>query len=213
MHGTSNRRHWSAGCGSTRGMTLIEVLAVIGIFGVLMTIGTVSTIKMSTLITRQKHFTETDSQVRKALIRISEDLRSTTREPGASFAAEQGSYSINGRTLPSDGLRFLCNTPSAESEDVTWQVDYSIGRSVSADEKGLIQRLRVPGEKGGMEQNLCPAVVGLDAKFLPSRDATAFVGDWARGIPAAVKLVLIVENVRLPGHFLTYVTTVNIASG
>ncbi len=173
--------------GKSGGMTLIELLVAISIFGIFMGIALPSVIKSVHLTSQVRRVTERYPNSRKALNRMADTIRSAY--PGAVesdilFVGASSSLEAGGIMIPSDELSFPILDTSYSRLRSVQRISYRVDLSSAEGEplRGLVEHRSFAGAAPdtGVEETVLDRIVGLDFRYL---DDSVSPQVWAQQWP------------------------------
>jgi prepilin-type N-terminal cleavage/methylation domain-containing protein len=170
---------------SHSGMTILELLVVIAVFGMFMAIAIPTVLKSLTAMGRVKNSTAVYPDAARALSDICDSLRQAYAggEAAAEFTVKNSSYEAGGLKFPSDEINFPIMDTRYASLGSVQRMSYRLELSPTLNDslRGLVQTrspIGAPAE-AGIRQSLLREAIGFDVRYLDdSHDPPEWVQQW-----------------------------------
>lgn len=167
------------------GMTMLELIVAIAIFGIFMALAIPTVTKSITSMGRVKSSTAAYPEARRALGAVSDALRQAyiASDAGVYFDGKSSSYEAGGIMFPADEISFpMLDSRYARLGSVqNMSFKLELTPTVNDTLHGLIQTRAPAGAPpgSGLRESLLEEAIGLDLKYLDtSQDPPAWVQEW-----------------------------------
>jgi prepilin-type N-terminal cleavage/methylation domain-containing protein len=171
---------------SHSGMTILELLVVIAVFGMFMAIAIPTVLKSMTAMGRVKNSTAVYPNATRALSHICDNLRQAYAggETAGEFAVKNSSYEAGGLKFPSDEINFPLMDSQYASLGSVQRMSYKLELSPTPNDslRGLVQTrspIGAPAE-AGIRESLLREAIGFDVRYL---DDSQVPPEWVQQWP------------------------------
>lgn len=170
---------------SHSGMTILELLVVIAVFGMFMAIAIPTVLKSLTAMGRVKSSTAVYPDAARALSAVCDSLRQAYAggDAASEFTAKNSSYEAGGLKFPSDEIDFPIMDTRYASLGSVQRMSYRLELSPTLSDslRGLVQTRSPIGAppEAGVRQSLLREAIGFDVRYLDdSLDPPEWVQQW-----------------------------------